>query len=333
MALTKCKECGNEVSTDAKSCPKCGVRLQKRFGCLPVVGYGFLGLVALAVIGNFVNGPSKSVQSADSSQHAREAEDYATKTLGEQAIRSMLKDPDSGVFTGSMGRIKDGLHVACGYVNAKNSFGAMAGASPWLVIVETKVALIQTSENAGRFNPLWNKYCASPEDGDQPQRKPPDAFRDIKWNSTLLSDQRLRAAALKGCTTIVEQKNVADMPPCSHMHIETDDIDLFTQRQNVAPIYDVSVSEQVFEWSHEKFWMGEVFIYDYRPADLAKLRNALTDQFGKPTFTNGQAHITKWRWPSKKLEIVLTFDPVAKPSLGSDKTPHTSISLLFGRTE
>jgi zinc-ribbon domain len=292
MALIKCKECGCEVSADAKSCPKCGARLKKS-GCLPILGYGFLGLIALAVIGDLVGGPNKATQPADNGQRTRETEDYATKTLGEQTIRSMLKDPASGVFTDSEGRIKAGMHVACGYVNAKNSFGAMAGTSPWLVIVETKAAMIETPENAGKFVPLWNKYCSSSEDGKQPQRAAPDTFRGIRWNSTLPSVHTLRKTVLKGCVVITEQKNVIDTPPCSHMHLDTDDMDLFTQRQHVSPIFDVPVSEQLLEWSYRKFWSGEIFIYDYREADLAKLRAALIAHYGNPTFVNEQQHITK----------------------------------------
>lgn len=30
MALTKCAECGNEVSTQAKTCPKCGAKVKTR---------------------------------------------------------------------------------------------------------------------------------------------------------------------------------------------------------------------------------------------------------------------------------------------------------------
>jgi hypothetical protein len=127
----------------------------------------------------------------------------------------------------------------------------MAGASPWLVIVETKTAMIATGENAGKFNPLWNKYCVGPEDGEQPRRTPPDSFRGIKWGSALPSVQKLRETALKGCAAVVERKAFADThPPCSHMHIDTDDMELFGQRENVPPIFDVPVSEQLLEWSH-----------------------------------------------------------------------------------
>jgi hypothetical protein len=82
---------------------------------------------------------------------------------------------------------------------------------------------------------------------------PPNGFRDIKWDSGLPSIARLRKTALKGCVTVVEQENFTDTPPCSHMQIDTDDMDLFTQRQNLAPLFGVPVSEQLLSWSHKKF--------------------------------------------------------------------------------
>lgn len=38
MAMGKCKECGNEVSTKAEACPKCGAVLKEKTGCLGYVG-------------------------------------------------------------------------------------------------------------------------------------------------------------------------------------------------------------------------------------------------------------------------------------------------------
>src|SRR5713101_594772 len=144
-------------------------------------------------------------------------------------------------------------------------------------------------------------YCgnSSSQGAATPQRNPPDGFRGIKWDSTLPPVQKLRETALGGCSTVVEQKNVTDTPPCSHMHIATDDMKLFSQRRTVAPIFGVAVSEQVLTWSHRKFWSGEVFIYDHSDDDLTKLRGALTNQYGDPTF--GQGRITKWSWPAKKV--------------------------------
>ncbi len=51
MALIKCKECGNEISTAAKVCPKCGA-VPKRTGCFAKF---LLMIVGLSVIGAVVN--------------------------------------------------------------------------------------------------------------------------------------------------------------------------------------------------------------------------------------------------------------------------------------
>lgn len=47
MALTKCKECGNEVSTDAAACPKCGAKPKRRTGC-------FTWMVATLLVVTFI---------------------------------------------------------------------------------------------------------------------------------------------------------------------------------------------------------------------------------------------------------------------------------------
>lgn len=50
MALTRCSECGNTVSTNAASCPQCGNRIgrrsiqQAKIGCMVIV----------AIVGVFV---------------------------------------------------------------------------------------------------------------------------------------------------------------------------------------------------------------------------------------------------------------------------------------
>ena len=49
MALKKCKECGKEVSTKAKSCPNCGAQL-KGGGCAASIARIILFLLALASV-------------------------------------------------------------------------------------------------------------------------------------------------------------------------------------------------------------------------------------------------------------------------------------------
>ncbi len=44
MALVKCKECGSEVSTEAKACPKCGAKVPKKVGLLGWIAVLFVGV-------------------------------------------------------------------------------------------------------------------------------------------------------------------------------------------------------------------------------------------------------------------------------------------------
>ena len=65
MALVKCKECDKEVSSEASSCPHCGFK-KKKTGCLGVIGYLFLGLILIAIIGRFSVEWDKAKSSATS---------------------------------------------------------------------------------------------------------------------------------------------------------------------------------------------------------------------------------------------------------------------------
>jgi hypothetical protein len=70
VALKNWKECGNEVSTEAVSCPSCGAVFKKKRGCLWYIGYVILNLVSLWLIGDFMdymNGETKKSTSGSSS--------------------------------------------------------------------------------------------------------------------------------------------------------------------------------------------------------------------------------------------------------------------------
>lgn len=45
MAIVKCRECGNEISTTAKSCPKCGAKMPKRTSVITWVIAGVMMLL------------------------------------------------------------------------------------------------------------------------------------------------------------------------------------------------------------------------------------------------------------------------------------------------
>jgi hypothetical protein len=55
MALTNCRECGHEISSEAESCPNCGApNPQKRSklegGCSTVLGIIFITFLVLMVV-------------------------------------------------------------------------------------------------------------------------------------------------------------------------------------------------------------------------------------------------------------------------------------------
>lgn len=68
MALIKCKECGNEVSSKAETCPKCGARVAaKRMGCGTLIGVVFLGLIIIGVISSIFTPSAKNSTTANTS--------------------------------------------------------------------------------------------------------------------------------------------------------------------------------------------------------------------------------------------------------------------------
>lgn len=72
MALVKCKECGNEVSTKAKSCSKCGAKIKKplrTFGTLAILLIG--GLIIASVISQGQHAGTSSQSSSSGTSDAK----------------------------------------------------------------------------------------------------------------------------------------------------------------------------------------------------------------------------------------------------------------------
>ncbi|HOW51774.1 MAG TPA: DUF3862 domain-containing protein [bacterium] len=50
MSMIKCKECGKEVSSEAKACPNCGVASPKKMGIVKKIFIGIFGFFAIMII-------------------------------------------------------------------------------------------------------------------------------------------------------------------------------------------------------------------------------------------------------------------------------------------
>lgn len=68
---------------------------------------------------------------------------FHRRSIAEDAVRAKLKDPDSAKFT-EVTAIKIGgkPHAICGYVNAKNSYGAYSGPRRFYVPLSSPSGLI-----------------------------------------------------------------------------------------------------------------------------------------------------------------------------------------------
>ncbi|MGQ7088777.1 hypothetical protein ACUOBA_07390 [Escherichia coli] len=58
--------------------------------------------------------------------------------MGESLVRDTLKDPDSAKFESYFRDFGEDAGYVCGYVNAKNSYGAYTGKKPYYVRIEVK---------------------------------------------------------------------------------------------------------------------------------------------------------------------------------------------------
>jgi hypothetical protein len=175
--------------------------------------------------------------------------------------------------------------------------------------------------------------AALPSSGSRHQFAPPADFRGIKWGATLPPKAKLLATVSRGCPRIVEQQLPSDTIPCSHSHIDTDDMDLFAQNKDVPPLFGVRVSAQLLEWSEKRFWDGHVFIYNYTEAELTALRAALVGRFGPPDRGSANERMDQWLWRSEKIQVMLLYDPAAKRSLTPGIPPRTSIQLIMGKLD
>lgn len=152
MALIKCHECGTEVSTEAKTCPKCGAKVKK-----PSSGAGtmlIIGLVAaIFLVAMAGGGGSKGVSEPETpEQKAKkdaEYKQYVVAVATSKTIRESMRDPESLKFESL--RVNDEGSVVCAEYRARNGFGGM-----------NQEILVLTAKGPSQSANAWNKHCIKP---------------------------------------------------------------------------------------------------------------------------------------------------------------------------
>lgn len=154
MALKPCRECGTQVSTSAKTCPSCGAKV-RRFGLFGILG---IGLASAFSIGLVVNAVQQRNAPPPTEEQKLANKRYEWIERGKSAARERMKDPDSVKFRNVyFNEGREGVPVACGEINAKNGFGAMAGYQRFISAGRQDLTFIES--DVKDFQVAWRRFC------------------------------------------------------------------------------------------------------------------------------------------------------------------------------
>ena len=157
MAVGKCKECGGLLSSTAKACPHCGAQAQKKTSVVTWIFLAILGSSALSIAIKMATPKTAEQVAADAARAVSLAEENK-KSLAiasaQNSVKKQLKDPASAKF-GTVIYSESGY--VCGYVNAKNSFGAYSGSQAFLMTEAGLGAWL--NDGTDLFKVSWNKHC------------------------------------------------------------------------------------------------------------------------------------------------------------------------------
>lgn len=155
MALLKCKECGNQVSSEATACPACGAKPPATTSILTWIVAGIALVGVLQCASREVSSPSQPPARVKSEAEKKADADINIAIGIGRVLKKSSKDPSSFKME-SFIIYPNGS--ACYEYRAKNSFGALV---PGQAVYDS--ALMLTSERDGnKFVKAWNAVCTKP---------------------------------------------------------------------------------------------------------------------------------------------------------------------------
>ena len=152
MALIKCRECGKDISTEAKACPHCGAKPPYRPSMAFILIAGLLvafGIKASIESGRPVYQPPAKTAEQVAQDEAKERR-HLVVAITAKKLKNGMREPESveWIFMGT----DEKAEVVCLKYRARNGFGGMT--------VETMTV---TTKEAGAESALWNRHCAGAE--------------------------------------------------------------------------------------------------------------------------------------------------------------------------
>lgn len=150
MALTKCKECGTEISTTAKACPKCGAAPEAKTS----VATWIIGALMVAGFASYISGNQSSKAALAARTPAQVEADQAEQqaylavlSMG-KVIKKRMRDPSSLVWESI--RANTDASVICMQYRAKNGFGGFS-----------REITVLADGRASSENKDWQRHCTT----------------------------------------------------------------------------------------------------------------------------------------------------------------------------
>lgn len=167
MALIKCKECGNDVSTEAKACPKCGAKVvvpratkPASTGAIVIAVLGTIAVVAVVITGREHEQERAAAAAnqtpAQKAANAKRDAQLQWAAQGAIELKKAMKDPTAFELT-SLLVTKSGF--GCYQYRGKNSFGAILPSS---AVLTPKGRLLSKDHQESEFRKSWNAECTQP---------------------------------------------------------------------------------------------------------------------------------------------------------------------------
>lgn len=166
MAMTKCKECGAEISTTAKACPHCGAK-QRRTSLLTMALAVVLIPSCIAGIWTSTTNSDKRAQdqraaeaakspeqrAAEQTRKAAEEAEFQRAVVAAKTVKSGMKNPASFELSGAGVTPKGAI---CLQYRGTNSFNAVVPG--YAVLAPNAAAVLAGSERD--VAAAWNQHCA-----------------------------------------------------------------------------------------------------------------------------------------------------------------------------
>jgi hypothetical protein len=244
-----------------------------------VLGFGWLA-VLLVIISLAGRTPTQAVSGegatalAPIDRHRQEKE--AAAALARLIVPKAMKDPSSAEFGRISGRANG---TACGYVNGKNSFGAMAGQRGF-IMAGGKVEF----EGTEAFVRHWNAICV-----DKLLSDPPEGAMGMKWGG---------------------RPSAALMPTMSPTE---DGLALYRPKAAPEQLEGVAVSQADFRFQHGALYAADFYITGQARRDA--IRSALVKRFGTPLSYDERINSYSWEWPKRHITVHMSYEQGAQQTM------------------